>query len=439
MRDKKCKRFWLAFFIIILTLVTCQKAKNPEAIMDAVAEGYVKLVLEVGLYDGDYVDAYYGPEEWKPDPSEKQEPFPYAHLTKEVQSLLSRLDRMDTAAFIEIDLLRLEHLRKQLMSVKAKIELINGAKMSFDEESQALYDAVSPSFSKEHYDSLLKELEEEIPGQGDLAERFKEYRRQFVIPDEKLEEVLQTAIDEAKRRTLAYIELPDNDSFQVNMVRDKPWRAYNWYKGNFFSVIDWNLDATAYVELVIDIACHEAYPGHHLYNSLREINLYRGKGWAEFCIYPLFAPQSLIGEGTANYGIELAFPGDERIQYEKEVIFPLAGLDPDEAERYYRILGLLSKLSYAEIDAARNYLDGKISEEERSEWLSNYLLWDQARIEQTLAFHERYRSYLINYVYGLEMVREYIERNGGSEDHLDRSWELFLEILSTPRTPSGLK
>ena len=33
--------------------------------MNAVSEGYVKLVLAMGAHDPDYVDAYYGPPAWK--------------------------------------------------------------------------------------------------------------------------------------------------------------------------------------------------------------------------------------------------------------------------------------------------------------------------------------------------------------------------------------
>ena len=33
--------------------------------MNKIAEEYVKLVLAVGQHDADYVDAYYGPPEWK--------------------------------------------------------------------------------------------------------------------------------------------------------------------------------------------------------------------------------------------------------------------------------------------------------------------------------------------------------------------------------------
>jgi hypothetical protein len=50
---------------------------------------------------------------------------------------------------------------------------------------------------------------------------------------------------------------------------------------------------------------------------LLEKNLLRDRGWIEFSVYPLFSPQSLIAEGTANYGIEVAFPPAERLQFER--------------------------------------------------------------------------------------------------------------------------
>ena len=37
-------------------------------VMSPLAERYVRLVLAVGQHDADFVDAYYGPPEWKPRP-----------------------------------------------------------------------------------------------------------------------------------------------------------------------------------------------------------------------------------------------------------------------------------------------------------------------------------------------------------------------------------
>ena len=44
---------------------------------------------------------------------------------------------------------------------------------------------------------------------------------------------------------------------------------------------------------------------------------------------------------SANFGIEVAFPGGERVAFEREVLFPLAGIDPTTAETYYEVQELL--------------------------------------------------------------------------------------------------
>ena len=107
----------------------------------------------------------------------------------------------------------------------------------------------------------------------------------------------------------------------------------------------------------MDLACHEGYPGHHVYNVLLEKHLVRDRGWIEFTVYPLFSPQSLIAEGTANYGIEVAFSQADRLALRADVLFPLAGLDGDRAQEYYEVLALVDRLSYAGNEAARRYLE----------------------------------------------------------------------------------
>ena len=39
--------------------------------LNQIAEEYVKLVLSIGLHDDSYVDAYYGPAEWKSQTTKK--------------------------------------------------------------------------------------------------------------------------------------------------------------------------------------------------------------------------------------------------------------------------------------------------------------------------------------------------------------------------------
>jgi hypothetical protein len=176
-----------------------------------------------------------------------------------------------------------------------------------------------------------------------------------------------------------------------------------------------------------------------VYNALIERELVNGRGWSEFLVYPLFSPRSLIAEGSANYGIEVAFPGEERMLFERDVLFPLAGLDPGRVEEYYEIQRLTAKLAYAGNEAARGYLDQTMTAEQAVAWLMNYSLSSRARAEQRLRFIEQYRSYVINYNLGLDLVRDYIEGAGGTADDPDVRWRLFTDLLSKPYLPSDLQ
>jgi hypothetical protein len=54
------------FFLFVLcgfvTFGFCARAADS---MNAIAEKYAHLVLALGQHDSDYVDAFYGPAEWK--------------------------------------------------------------------------------------------------------------------------------------------------------------------------------------------------------------------------------------------------------------------------------------------------------------------------------------------------------------------------------------
>ncbi|RLB48435.1 MAG: hypothetical protein DRI90_25415, partial [Deltaproteobacteria bacterium] len=156
-------------------------------------------------------------------------------------------------------------------------------------------------------------------------------------------------------------------------------------------------------------------------------------------VYALFSSQSLIAEGTANYGIKVAFPGEERLAFERDVLFPLAGLDPAAAEGYAKVRVQLDKLSYAGNEAARRYLDGRIDAAGAAEWLSAHAMTPPARAEQRVRFFDQYRSYVINYNLGEDMVGDYIERRGGTADQPAKRWDEFRKLLVSPRLPSGLR
>ena len=427
---KKASLWTLLLLFFIACTPTDQTSDQPTA-MDDIAERYVKLMLEIGQYDSDFVDAYYGPEEWKPEA--KKDTFPSGDFIERANSLISQIQS------VEGDKDRKFMLVKQLIAARTKVETINGKVYPFDEEAKLLYDAEAPSYPESYFDSLVLDLENALPGEGNLTDRYNEFVNQFIIPKEKIDTVFQTAIAEARKRTMTRYDLPENENFVLEYVTNKSWSGYNYYQGNSQSLIQINTDLPIKISRAIDLACHEGYPGHHVFNALLEQNLVNNKGWIEYSVYPLFSPQSLIAEGSANYGIDVAFPGDERIRYEKEVLFPLAGLDPSQADKYYEVQALIGKLSYAGNEAARMYLNGEISREEAAEWMVKYQLNEYERALQRTRFFDQYRSYVINYNLGKDLVADYVESQGGTTDQPEKRWEVFRELLSNPNTASTIQ
>jgi hypothetical protein len=407
--------------------------------MNGIAEGYVKLVLEVGKYDPMYVDAYYGPKEWKP----KEENLPpdsiaFKKLISVTDSLLNELELLSEYKATELETLRYRYLYKQLFSVKARVIILNGSVLPFKLESRALYDVTPVIESEDSLQKIIDELDKILPGKGEISERITALRKNFEIPKNKIAVVFDEAVKECRRRTAKYINLPAGENFKAEYVVNKPWGAYNWYKGNLFSVIQIAIDFPVYIDGAVGLAAHEGYPGHHVYNILLEQNLVKDKGWIEYTVYPLYSPESLIAEGTAVVGEELIFPGNERMVFEKEILFPLAGLNTKDADLYYKVLSLQEKLSGAGVVAARNYLNGDWTKDQTVAWLQKFQLRTKERAEKYLSFIETYRSYVVTYNMGKIIIEEYLDNNGGTKDNLAKRWEIFSKLISTPQTPSGL-
>ncbi len=404
--------------------------------MDTTAERYVTLVLALGQHDPDYVDAFYGPPEWKQAAESAGEGLDA--IAAKAAALTGTLDCEPEPA-ADMERLRLHYLQRQVAALRARVRMLQGERLSFDEESRALYDAVAPTRPESHFQAILDRLEGRFPGPGALADRYDAWRRAFVIPRERLDPVFQRAIQACRERTRSHVALPPDEQFTVEYVTNKSWSGYNWYQGGFRSLIQVNTDLPIFIDRAVDLACHEGYPGHHVYNALLETHLVRERGWVEFTVYPLFSPQSLIAEGTANFGIEVAFPGRERVEFERTVLFPAAGLDPARAAEYYEVQALVDQLSYAGNEAARRYIDKAIDAAQAAAWLETYALMEHNRAVQRVKFFDQYRSYVINYNLGKDMVRQFIESRGGTADEPVKRWEEFERLLSSPRLPSGLR
>lgn len=425
-----------AFLISLLCLLgACATAPaaapDPSGdSLDAIARDYVALILEIGEHEEGYVDAYYGPEEWAA--AAKASPRTVPQLIQGAASLTDRLQAVSTAGADPAVVQRRKYLLAHVSAAAARLRMISGEKMSFADEAEALF-GIRPELPPlSSFDPVLAGIDALLPGDGPLADRVNEFRSQYVIPKDRLQAVMDAAIAECRRRTARHIDLPAHENFTLAFVGDKPWSGYNYYQGNSQSKIEINADFPIYTERAIDLGCHEGYPGHHVYNALLEQTFVRERGWVEMSVYPLFSPMSFVAEGSANYGIDLAFPGDEATRFEQEVLYPLAGLDPSTAEKKAELQALTRRLARAEYTIADAYLAGRIDRDTAIEQLMKYSLADRAKATQRLRFIDTYRSYIINYGLGRDVVQDWVEGQGG-----DR-WEAMERLLSSQILPVDL-
>lgn len=417
-------RLKLAFCLSALFVWSCSGAPSGTPTLDELGELFVKLGLELGEYDSNYIDSYIGPDEWAKYAENSLRPK--EKLAQAIANFLADLEGLTPTEHDEV--IRHKALLGKVRAMDTRVRMVNGESFSFAEEARLLYDVVLPTYDFAEFDRTLEEISELIPGDDDLAKRVDSFQTSMAIPADKLSIVFDRAIEECKRRTLEYIPLPPAERFQLEYVTGKNWPGYLEYLGNHESLMQINVDFPITTDRAVELACHEGYPGHHVYNLLVEQRFLKEKGWNEFLLAPIFAPAMLVHEGSAMYGVGLAFPEDESYEFQRNVLIPLAGLDPEKAATLDKLIELKSRLnSAARAATAQLYLDGRISREEAIEQLQKYRLNSRVMAESSLRFIETYRSYVINYSLGTEIVRAYIE---GQADDQPSRWEAFDKLLT---------
>ena len=147
----------------------------------------------------------------------------------------------------------------------------------------------------------------------------------------------------------------------------------------------------------------------------------------------------MIAEGSANYGLELAFPGYEKNVFAKNVLLPLAGLDTTGLDAYFRALEVKGKLNYVRNEVGRGLLDSSMTESKAIEWLMNYGLYNKETAVKSISFIKANRSYVINYNYGMALVKRYVDSKTRNNNDPSAKWEAFGYLLSNPVTISTLR
>ncbi len=413
--------------------IDVRRAPVPSQAMNAIAAAYVRLSLEIGTHEDGYIDAYYGPADVKA--AAEAAPRDKAALLAATRALAARLDLAARRLSDPMERRRAAFLRAQLRAAETRLLMMQGTRFAFADEAERLFGVRPRLLPLASYDAALAKVAALVPGDGDLATRVETYLDHFTIPKPRLQKTLDAAIARCRGRSAAHIAMPEGESFRLEFVTGKSWSGYNYYQGGYHSLIQANTDLPIPLSHALILGCHEGYPGHHLLNMKLEEQLVKGRGWAEYSLYPLFSPQSLIAEGSASYGVDLAFPGDSKAGTERDILMPIAEIAVPADDRYWQLLKAIDALSGARLTIAQQYLDGAIDRATAVALTRKYLLMSPERADQSVRFTEQYRSYVINYGLGEAMVRGYVERGNPDRDEM---WRRMAKIIGEPTLPADL-
>ena len=143
---------------------------------------------------------------------------------------------------------------------------------------------------------------------------------------------LRALIAVLRTRMETLVELPEGEQLVVEEVHDEPWWAFNYYLGNLRSRVVVNSDQQTTAADLVTLAAHEAYPGHHTERVVKEQLLVREQGFLEESIQLVPTPQSLVGEGIAELGLEVVM--DDELERELEATLTAHGLEGDLARAF---------------------------------------------------------------------------------------------------------
>jgi hypothetical protein len=375
-------------------------------------ERYLELGLRLGRHADDLVDSYYGPAEFA-SRVESEEPHEPAALAEDAAAL---------AAELEHD----SWLAAQVRALEANARKLAGEPLDYADEGRLVYGIEPRWHDEEPFRQAAAQLDEALPGSGELRERYARWFEETAIPAELVEQAVLDAAAELRRLTREQVGLPDGEEFELELVTGKRWLGYARYQGGLRTDIMVNVDLPLPAADLVMLTSHEIYGGHHTHRVWQEVELVRGQKQLEWTLDLLWSPEAVISEGIAMTGPELV-SGDGQ-QLAAEVLGRLGfAYDAEVGSRVDKAREALLPIS---ANVAMLLNERGASQEEAGEYSATWSLQPDDRVAKQVDSQVRSTSppYQHTYWQGRELVAAHV---GGDPAR-------FRELLTARVLPSEL-
>lgn len=378
----------LAVHAIVIAVLAAACRPAPPA-LDELAERYVRVALQLAQHDPSLVEAWTGPDSFKPGPR-----VPVAGLSTEVDTLARLIAEHGYDVSSSEESFRFHYLAAQVRALRFISDRLLGRSAGIDDQLREEFGIAVAPFDRAATDRVLGELERALPGTGPLSERLSALRTRTTVPRDRRHEVMSIAVKACREPIAPLMDLPPGERVTVLFRNNMGWDAYAHHPEGHHTQIDISDEGPLDISRALHLACHEGYAGHHAQFLLID-RVIGNREWPELRLTPAFGPHLLFAEGAAEVGAELAGPPAQRAALYRNQLFPGAGIDTADVDALVRIDDLLPKLLPVVTDVARQYLDANITREQAVDRLSNEAMISNAA--GTLAFIERRRARALVY------------------------------------------
>ncbi|ORA81340.1 DUF885 domain-containing protein [Mycolicibacter kumamotonensis] len=392
----------------------------------ALIREYLLLGLRFDRIEPGYVDAFTGDPALRRLVENEPTPDPAA-LARQADTLLGVLPG-------GLDPARADYLRVHLRALACAGRKFAGEQVGFVDEVRDYFDVDIVKGDTDRYRQAHARLGELLGGTGPLADRMAAHRRAEEIPPERLEAAIHAFSSALRDRVRTQFPLPETETITYEVVTDKPWSGFNYYRGDYRSTVAVNADLKQLMSNLPRLVAHESYPGHHTEHCRKEAGLVTRLGQAEQTIFLVNTPQCLMAEGLADLALHAAVgPGWGGWAAE---IYADLGLRFD-GERAEAVAEAAAALADVRQDAALMLHDEHRDTDEVADYLRRWLLVTEDRARQMLRFLSSplWRAYTSTYVEGYRLLRCWLDARPAGMNLIER----FGRLLDEPLIPSSLR
>lgn len=392
---------------------------------------YLRLGLRIGKLQKGYVDYYYGPSEIE-EKVDRESKISPKQLLKDCSSLQKTVFDQGFDAKREI------YLGKMLNSMGLKLkEDFLGIKVPIEEALRIQCDVEVKPFKESEIDDLKDQFDEAYGGKGTLEEKINDLRVKRNIPKGEVLAACEKGVKIVEKRTKELFPdmLPKGESIELNATLRSDginWSSYDWYKGNFMSVVDVTIDYGKYWTIILRTCAHECYPGHHTEFAVAEDKLHNNQNHFERAILFFNNPYMVICEGIAELSLNALFTAREQEELVLAMFCPDPTNDRPSVEVLMKQTCARKKLFMLDFNAGyHTHVDGW-DEKTVRKYIKSFEVWDSTAINNKikLIFDPIHKMAAYDYQIGRKLITAKYGEFPSPKD--------FRYLLENPLLPSDL-